>query len=116
MDTTGPRQSATWLVVRRHPLPSEEIVCGGVSFPSWSTYPSGFAPENLTTLPHRSVSSARNLLKSLGEPAITAPPRPANRVIIRGAERPALISLLSVSMISSGVFVGTPNPYHELAS
>jgi transposase len=30
--------------------------------------------------------------------------------------RPALISLLSLSMTSVGVFLGAPTPYHPLAS
>ena len=35
---------------------------------------SGFAPANLTTLPHFSVSSAISLPKSAGEPGSTVPP------------------------------------------
>src|SRR6516165_5818165 len=34
----------------------------------------------------------------------------------RGIREPALISLLSVSMISAGVFLGAPRPNHPLAS
>jgi hypothetical protein len=33
-----------------------------------------------------------------------------------GSERPALTSLLSLSTISAGVFLGTPTPYHWLIS
>ena len=35
---------------------------------------SGFAPDNFTTLPHFSVSSAMSLPKSAGEPGSTVPP------------------------------------------
>src|SRR5262249_19507120 len=42
---------------------------------SRSRHPSGFAPENLITLAHFSVSSTMSLLKSEGEPANTVPPR-----------------------------------------
>jgi hypothetical protein len=77
---------------------------------------SALAPENLTTLPHFSVSSAISLLKSAGEPGSTVPPRSASRAFIFGSARPALISLLSFSTISVGVFLGAPKPAHALAS
>ena len=57
------------------------------------------------TLPHFSVSSAMNLPKSAGEPESTVPPRSAIRALILGSARPALISLLSLSTISTGVFL-----------
>ena len=65
------------------------------------------------TLAHFSVSSAMSLPKSAGEPASTVPPRSASRALILGSARPALISLLSLSMISAGVFLGAPTPYHD---
>src|SRR5215813_5357147 len=77
---------------------------------------SGFAPENLITLPHFSVSSAISLPKSAGESASTSPPRSTMRAFIRGSARAALISLLSLSITSTGVFLGAPMPYHKLAS
>src|SRR4030081_377005 len=77
---------------------------------------SGFAPENLTTLPHFSVFSAINFPKSVGEPASTVPPRSARRAFSFGSARPALISLLRLSLISAGAFLGAPPPYHPLAS
>src|SRR5262249_32460175 len=77
---------------------------------------SALMPVNLTTLPHFSVSSAISLPKSAGEPARTVPPRSASRVFMLGSARPALISLLSLSTISTGVFLGAPTPYHVLAS
>src|SRR6516165_6979733 len=68
------------------------------------------------TLPHFMVSSAISLAKSAGEPASTVPPRSASRDFILGSARAALISLLSLSAISVGVFLGAPMPYQPLAS
>src|SRR5262245_41296952 len=68
------------------------------------------------TLPHFSVSSAMSLAKSAGEPVSDAPPRSARRTLILGSARPALISLLSFSTISTGVFFGAPMPNQLLAS
>ena len=64
------------------------------------------------------------LAESAGEPASTVPPRSASRALILGSARPALISLLSLSMISVGVFFGAPTPIpvarlvarHEIAN
>ena len=58
------------------------------------------------TWPHLSVSSAMSVPKSEGEPASNMPPISASRALILGSARPALIALLSFSMISVGVFVG----------
>src|SRR5262249_3106906 len=77
---------------------------------------SALAPDNLTTLPHFSVSSAMSLPKSAGEPGRTVPPRLASCALNLGLARPALISLLSLSIICGGVFLGAPTPYHWLAS
>src|SRR5882724_4356627 len=77
---------------------------------------SGLMPANLITLPHFSVSSAMSFPKSAGEPPSTVPSRSAIRALILGSARPALISLLSLSTISGGVFLGTPSPYTKLAS
>jgi hypothetical protein len=68
------------------------------------------------TLPHFSVSSAISLPKSAGEPASTVPPRSAMRALILGSARPALISFLSLSMISMAVFLGAPRPNQALAA
>src|SRR5262245_61389573 len=70
----------------------------------------------LVILPHFSVSSAISLPKSLGESASASPPKSASRALSLGSMRPALISLLSLSTISSGVFLGAPRPYQKLAS
>jgi hypothetical protein len=77
---------------------------------------SGLIWANLITLPHFSVSSAMSLPKSPGEPASTVQSKLASRAFIFGSARAALISLLSVSTISAGVFLGAPMPYHVLAS
>src|SRR5262245_61155102 len=77
---------------------------------------SGLAPENLTTFPHFSVSSATSFPKSAGEPASSEAPRSASLAFALGSARIALISLLSLSMMSSGVAFGTPTPYQALAS
>src|ERR1019366_3056335 len=69
-----------------------------------------------TTFAHFSVSSAMNLPNSVGVIRIGVPPRSAKRCFIRGSARPALISWLSRSTISGGVFLGAPSPYHALAS
>ena len=73
-------------------------------------------PANLITLAHFSVSSAMSVPKSAGEPERTVPPRSANRALIVGLARAALISLLTLPMISAGVFLGAPRPNTELAS
>src|SRR5262249_34538939 len=77
---------------------------------------SGLMPANLITLAHFSVSSAINFPKSAGEPGSTAAPCSANRALIVGSARPALISLLSLSTLSVGVFLGAPTPNHTDAS
>jgi hypothetical protein len=71
---------------------------------------------NFTTLPHFSVSSAISLPKSAGVPGITVPPKSASRALILGSVRAALVSWLSVSMISAGVPLGAPRPSQRLVS
>src|ERR1700730_8867269 len=77
---------------------------------------SGLMPAHFTTLAHFPVSSAMSLPNAAGEPASASPPMSANRDFIMGSVRAALISLLSLSTISAGVFLGAPMPYHWLAS
>jgi hypothetical protein len=77
---------------------------------------SALMPANLTTLPHFSVSSAMNFLKSAGDPGSGVPPRSARRSFILGSSRAALTSLLSLSTISGGVAFGAPTPNQKLAS
>src|SRR5262245_17411405 len=68
------------------------------------------------TLAHFSVSSAISFPNSAGDPGSATPPRSARRAFILGSSRAALTSLLSVSMILAGVFLGAPIPYQKLAS
>src|SRR4029077_4774374 len=68
------------------------------------------------TLPHLSVSLEMNLPNSAGVIDIGTAPKSASRAFILGSARAALISLLSLSMISVGVFLGAPIPYQPLAS
>src|SRR5262249_33488542 len=68
------------------------------------------------TLAHFSVSSAMSLAKSAGGPGSTVPPRLASCALSLGSARPALISLLSLSIICDGVFLGAPTPNQVLAS
>src|SRR5205809_654122 len=49
-------------------------------------------------------------------PENTVPPRLTSRALIVGSARPALISRLSLSTISAGVFFGTPMPKKTLTS
>ena len=56
------------------------------------------------------------LPKSGGEPAITVPPRSANRALNSGSAWPALISLLSLSTIAMGVSFGETTPAQKLDS
>jgi hypothetical protein len=67
-------------------------------------------------LPHFSVSAAMRLPKSVGEPGSGVPPKSASRAFSLESARPALISLLSLSTISEGVFFGAPTPNQVLAS
>src|SRR5712671_5930615 len=77
---------------------------------------SGLMPAARTTLPHFSVSSEISLPNSAGGPPSGSPPMAANRAFIPGSAIAALISLLSLSTISAGVFAGAPRPYHWVVS
>src|SRR5205807_1207581 len=77
---------------------------------------SGLAPENLTTLAHFSVSPAMSLPKSAVDVENGVAPKSAILALIFGSASPALISLLSLSMISAGVFLGAPTPFQLVAS
>src|SRR5258708_4673804 len=77
---------------------------------------SGLMPAARTTLAHFPVSSAISLPNSPAEPGSGSPPMAAKRAFIPGSARAALISLLSLSTISAGVFAGAPLPYHWLVS
>src|SRR5206468_9742118 len=77
---------------------------------------SGLMLADRITLPHLSVSSAMSLPKSLGDPGSAVPPKSASRALILGSARPRLISLLSLSTISLGVFLGATTLNHALDS
>src|SRR5262249_7856791 len=68
------------------------------------------------TFAHFSVSVAMNLPKSPGVMGIGTDPRSAIRGLIAGSAIAALISRLSMSMISAGVFFGAPKPPQPHAS
>src|SRR5262249_25312899 len=78
---------------------------------------SGLMFANLITFAHLSVSSAMNLPNSADELADSStPPRPTMRALMAGSEMARVISLLSRSTISAGVFLGAPKPIQALAS
>jgi hypothetical protein len=54
-----------------------------------------------------------SLPKSLGEPVSAMPPRSASRAFILESATPASISLLSLSIISTGVFLGASGAAHR---
>src|SRR5262245_18282514 len=62
------------------------------------------------TLPHFSFSAARNFPNSAGEVAKTFSPQSLMVCLILGPARPALIALLSVSLIGAGVVLGATTP------
>ena len=71
-------------------------------------------PANLTTLAHFSVSAAMNFPSSSGAIGISTTPTSASRDFAFASASTALISLLSLSMISTGVFFGAPTPNTRL--
>src|SRR5262245_4082868 len=81
-----------------------------------SRHHSGLILAARITLPHFSVSSAISLPKSAGEPTNTVPPSSASLALILGSARPALISWLSLTMISAGVLLGALIATNALAS
>src|SRR5712671_7434651 len=68
------------------------------------------------TLAHFSVSSTIYFSNSAGDIGVGKLPRSARRALMVGSARAAFISLLSLSTISAGVFLGAPMPCHVLAS
>src|SRR5262245_55590084 len=73
-------------------------------------------PAARITLAHLSAYSTTYLPNSSGEFADTVSPSSAIRCLSAGAARLALTSLLSFSMISLGVFRGTPRPVKVVTS
>src|SRR6266852_5570081 len=68
------------------------------------------------TLPHFSISSAMCLPNSAGELGNAELLNSASRAVVLGSARIALVSLLSLSMISGDVFLGAAMPCQPLAS
>src|SRR5262245_20713640 len=62
------------------------------------------------TLPHFLVSAAMCLPNSADEPGSTVKPRSSYFALMSGRASPALISLLSSSTISAGIFFGPARP------
>ena len=56
------------------------------------------------------------LAKFAGEAGRTVPPTSTSRALVLESAKAALISLLSVSMIPTGVSLGATRPYHALTS
>src|SRR5438445_7284163 len=106
------------LVAAWHNDGQKHSVGRGIPYGRWKghVFYSGLRPPLRTTLPHLSVSSAISLPKSAGEPGIGAPPMAASFAFMPPSAIAALISLLSLSTISAGVFLGAAKPYHWLAS
>src|SRR6476620_10041043 len=75
-----------------------------------------FAPENLITLAHFSVSAAMSVDSSRGDIGSGTLLKSAIRVRSRGSARAVLMSAESVSTISAGVLAGAPRPNQELTS
>src|SRR3974390_2941490 len=71
---------------------------------------SGFRPALRTTLPHLSFSAATNWPNSPGVPTTGWPPSSASRTLELASASTALVSRLSLSMISVGVLLGAPTP------
>jgi hypothetical protein len=65
-------------------------------------------PARPATIPASQRPSISRPLRSAGELESTAPPSSANLALSLGSARLALISLLSLWMISTGVFLGAP--------
>src|ERR1700719_5121467 len=63
----------------------------------------GLIPENLTTLPHFSVASARNLPNSAGVIGIGSPPRSLIFALSCGSARPAVMVAFSLCEVAVGV-------------
>ena len=71
---------------------------------------------HLKRLPTRSKRVVQGPGENAGVIDIGKAPKSASRAFILGSARAALISLLSLSMISVGVLLGAPIPYQPLAS
>src|SRR4051794_29672138 len=70
----------------------------------------GLGCERLITFAHFSISSARMLLNSAGEPVTGAPPVSTMRAFICGSANAALTVLFRISTTSAEVALGAPRP------
>src|SRR5262249_51253927 len=77
---------------------------------------SGLMPADLITLANFSVEIGTRLPEGGRRPGKPGAAHPGDRGFDFGSVRPTLISLLSLSMISAGVFLGAPTPCQPLAS
>src|SRR5215468_3697940 len=77
---------------------------------------SSLMPADLVTLAHFSVSSAMSFPNSVGVIGIGTSAKSASRSFILGSARPAVISLLILSITSAGVPFGAPTPNHAVIS
>src|SRR6516164_10981410 len=112
-------QLDNWAADLRHRLPTAErfsATKGYGNVHGRCQDHSGLIPATLITLAHFAVSSAMCFLKSADEPASAMAPRSTSRALKLGLASAALISRLSVSMMSGGVFLGAPIPVQPLAS
>src|SRR5580700_1394672 len=71
---------------------------------------SALIPANLMTFAHLSVSATRILPKSSGVPIVSVLPSSANRALILGSAKTALVAWLSALTISLGVSLGAQIP------
>src|SRR3954471_13122917 len=99
----------------RHPEKSPAEPAGLQSRTSQDRY-STFRPANSTTFFHFSVSDLISSPNASGVCARGSPPSSTRRLAMSGSFISVLISLLSLAMISLGVFFGAPMPNSALAS
>src|ERR1044071_9856802 len=103
----------------RNPAPHPDVVIDSGArdqFMECRRIQSALMPANFTTFAHFSVSSAMNFPNSTGVIGVGTAPSSAILAFNLGSARPILISLLSRSIISTGVSLGAPIPCHALAS
>ena len=76
---------------------------------------SGLMLDSRITFSHFLVSSNMNFPKSEDVINIGSAPKPIRRALLVGSASTALISLLSLSTTSAGVFLGAPTRLGQLA-
>src|SRR5581483_10012538 len=94
------RQRRVRSVVRQLPIPQlSSLICA-----------------SLITGPHLSVSDFRKEANSASVEPFGTAPSSSKRVFTGGCSSAALVSALSLAMISFGVFFGTKKPNHDTTS